>query len=100
MDLDPVLLAQLQFAFSISFHILFPAFTIGLAAWIVVLEALWLTSGSAVHGHLSRAGQNLRHVVRRGRGIRHGHIIPVRHCFPCDAPAGGQDGVRMMRWVP
>ncbi|MGH6901703.1 MAG: cytochrome ubiquinol oxidase subunit I, partial [Geminicoccaceae bacterium] len=53
MDLDPVLLARLQFAFSISFHILFPAFTIGLAAWIVVLEAAWL-AGSERHGELSR----------------------------------------------
>ena len=31
MELDPVLLSRLQFAFTISFHILFPAFTIGLA---------------------------------------------------------------------
>jgi cytochrome d ubiquinol oxidase subunit I len=32
MDLDPVLLARLQFAFTIGFHIIFPSFTIGLAA--------------------------------------------------------------------
>ena len=42
MDLDALLLSRLQFAFTISFHILFPAFTIGLAAYLAVLEGLWL----------------------------------------------------------
>ena len=37
MDLDPVLLARLQFAFTITFHIIFPAFTIGLSAYIATL---------------------------------------------------------------
>lgn len=32
MDLDPLLLSRIQFAFVIAFHIIFPAFTIGLAA--------------------------------------------------------------------
>lgn len=39
MVLDPVLLSRIQFAFVVSFHIIFPAFTIGLAAWLTVLEA-------------------------------------------------------------
>ena len=42
MDLDPVLLARLQFAFTITFHIIFPAFTIGLSAYIATLGVLWL----------------------------------------------------------
>ncbi|MGE0081996.1 MAG: cytochrome ubiquinol oxidase subunit I, partial [Thiohalomonadaceae bacterium] len=42
MELDPLLLSRIQFGFVVSFHILFPAFTIGLASFIVVLEALWL----------------------------------------------------------
>src|SRR5437667_5414790 len=42
---DPVLLARWQFAFTISFHIVFPAFTIGLASYLAVLEALWLATG-------------------------------------------------------
>ena len=45
MDMDPVLLARLQFAFTISFHIIFPSFTIGLASYLAVLEALWLKTG-------------------------------------------------------
>ena len=35
----------LQFAFTVSFHIIFPSFTIGLAAWLTVLEALHLATG-------------------------------------------------------
>ena len=35
-------LARFQFAFVVSFHIIFPAFTIGLASYLAVLEGLWL----------------------------------------------------------
>ena len=45
MDLDPVFLSRLQFAFVISFHIIFPSFSIGLAAWLTLLEALYLRTG-------------------------------------------------------
>src|SRR5579863_6961165 len=45
MDLTALLLSRLQFAFTISFHIIFPSFTIGLAAWLTVLEALHLVTG-------------------------------------------------------
>ena len=41
-SLDAVLLARIQFAFTVSFHFLFPAFTIGLASYLAVLNALWL----------------------------------------------------------
>src|SRR5689334_25184426 len=46
--LDPVVLARAQFAFTVSFHIIFPAFTIGLASYLAVLEALWLWTGRDV----------------------------------------------------
>lgn len=45
MDFDPVLLARLQFAFTIIFHIIFPTFTIGLSAYIATLGGLWLRTG-------------------------------------------------------
>ena len=51
MDLDPVLLARWQFAFTISFHIIFPSFTIGLSAYIATLEVLWGWTG---HDRYSR----------------------------------------------
>ena len=49
MHLDPVLLSRIQFAFVISFHIIFPAFTIGLAAWLATLEGALLVTGDAVY---------------------------------------------------
>jgi cytochrome bd ubiquinol oxidase subunit I len=45
MDLDPVLLARLQFAFTITFHIIFPSFTIGLSAFIATLLVRWIATG-------------------------------------------------------
>jgi cytochrome d ubiquinol oxidase subunit I len=42
LELDAFHLARIQFAFTVSFHILFPAITIGLASYLVVLEGLWL----------------------------------------------------------
>src|ERR1700737_1347926 len=44
MDTTALILSRLQFAFTISFHIIFPAFSIGLAAWLTILEALHLTT--------------------------------------------------------
>ena len=46
---DAVLLARLQFAFTVSFHFIFPSFTIGLASYLAVLEALWLWTGRSVY---------------------------------------------------
>jgi cytochrome d ubiquinol oxidase subunit I len=45
-EFDPILLARIQFAFTISFHIVFPAFTIGLASFLAVLEWRWLATGN------------------------------------------------------
>ena len=44
MHLDAILLARLQFAFTIAWHIIFPSFTIGLASYLAVLEGLWLAT--------------------------------------------------------
>ncbi|WP_406857972.1 cytochrome ubiquinol oxidase subunit I [Alsobacter sp. KACC 23698] len=46
--LDALTLARAQFGFTISFHIVFPAFSIGLASYLAVLEALWLWTGREV----------------------------------------------------
>jgi cytochrome d ubiquinol oxidase subunit I len=51
MEFDPVLLARLQFAFTVTFHIIFPTFTIGLSAYIATLEVMWLRTGRD-HYHL------------------------------------------------
>ena len=49
---DAVVLARAQFAFTMSFHIIFPVFTIGLASYLAVLEALWLWTGRDVYINL------------------------------------------------
>jgi cytochrome bd ubiquinol oxidase subunit I len=46
VDLDPVLLAHLQFAFTIIVHINFPAFTIGLSAHIPILGPVRMRTGT------------------------------------------------------
>ena len=51
---DALLLARVQFAFTVAFHILFPAFTIGLASYLAVLEGLWLATGRDVYIRLFR----------------------------------------------
>jgi cytochrome d ubiquinol oxidase subunit I len=51
---DALILARAQFAFTVSFHFLFPAFTIGLASYLMVLEGLWLKTGKGVYGNLYR----------------------------------------------
>jgi cytochrome d ubiquinol oxidase subunit II len=59
MELTALLLFRLQWAFTISFHIIFPAFTIGLAAWLTLLEALhfvrWIWNASFAGGSLVAA---------------------------------------------
>jgi len=47
-DLDALLLARIQFAFTVSFHIVFPAFSIGLASYLAVLEGRWLWTGRSL----------------------------------------------------
>lgn len=42
MTIDTLLLSRIQFAFTISFHILFPAFSIGLSAFLAIMEGIWL----------------------------------------------------------
>ena len=49
MDSTALLFSRLQFGFTVSFHIIFPAFSIGLAAWLTVLEALHLRTGRPVY---------------------------------------------------
>jgi cytochrome d ubiquinol oxidase subunit I len=52
MDFDPVFLSRVQFAFVVSFHIVFPAFTIGLAAWLATIEGAHLATGRAIYRRL------------------------------------------------
>ncbi|RAR61491.1 MULTISPECIES: cytochrome ubiquinol oxidase subunit I [Halomonadaceae] len=46
MELDPLILSRLQFAFVVSFHAIFPVFTIGLASYIALLNGLFFANGN------------------------------------------------------
>src|SRR5215212_11087021 len=54
MEFDPVLIARLQFAFTITFHIIFPAFTIGLSAYIATLLVMWRVTDQERYHRLMR----------------------------------------------
>ena len=74
MDLDPLLLSRIQFAFVIAFHILFPAFTIGLAAYIALLEALWLVTRRSVYATLSSFWTSI-FAISFGMGVVSGIVM-------------------------
>jgi len=67
-------LARIQFAFTVSFHILFPAFTIGLASYLAVLEALWLRTGRDVYRDLYRFWVRI-FAVSFGMGVVSGVVM-------------------------
>ena len=54
MTLDTITLSRLQFAFTIGYHIIWPAYSIGLAGFIVLLNVLWLRTGKTVYRDLMR----------------------------------------------
>ncbi|MBA1154822.1 cytochrome ubiquinol oxidase subunit I [Microvirga mediterraneensis] len=54
MEFDALLLSRIQFAFTVAFHIIFPAFTIGLASWLAALEFNWLRTGDPLYRNLFR----------------------------------------------
>ena len=52
MNLDPLILSRIQFAFTVSFHIIFPSITIGLSIWLALLEGLHLSRGNSLYQRL------------------------------------------------
>jgi cytochrome d ubiquinol oxidase subunit I len=58
-SLDPLILARLQFAFTVSFHIIFPTISIGLALFLVIVEARWLATGDLVYRQIYRFWLNI-----------------------------------------
>ncbi len=74
MEIDPVLLARIQFAFVMAFHIIFPSFTIGLASWLVVLEARWLLTKEAKYKSLYQFWTNI-FAVAFGMGVVSGIVM-------------------------
>jgi len=74
MELDPTLLSRIQFAFVITFHILFPSFTIGLASFIAMLEGLWLFRKRQYYLYLSRFWTRI-FAISFGMGVVSGVVM-------------------------
>lgn len=74
LDLDPVLLSRIQFAFVVSFHIIFPAFTIGLASWLAVVEWRWLKTGNIVYRDIYKLWSKI-FAVAFGMGVVSGVVM-------------------------
>ena len=74
MDLDAVFLARMQFAFTVTFHIVFPVFTIGLASYLAVLEALWLKTGRELYMDLFKYWMKI-FAVAFGMGVVSGLVM-------------------------
>ena len=72
--LDPQILSRLQFAFVVSFHAIFPVFTIGLAAYIAFLEARWYGTGDPVFRQLAEFWTRIFAVVF-GMGVVSGIVM-------------------------
>lgn len=72
--LDPLTLARIQFAFTISFHIIFPAFTIGLASFLAVLEWRYLKTGDKNFGDLYKFWVKI-FAITFGMGVVSGVVL-------------------------
>jgi cytochrome bd ubiquinol oxidase subunit I len=75
MDLlDPLVLARIQFAFTVSFHIIFPAFSIGLASYLAVLNGLGLWTGRPVFTDLFNYWKKI-FAIAFGMGVVSGIVM-------------------------
>ena len=72
--LDATVLARIQFAFTIGFHIVFPSLTIGLASYLAVLEGMWLKTGDDVYIRLFEYWK-LIFAVMFGMGVVSGVVM-------------------------
>src|SRR5688500_3871027 len=77
MELDPVFLSRLQFAWVIAWHILLPAFTVGLASYIAVLEALYFATKREIYFRVSTFWTRI-FAVSFGMGVVSGIVLPFQ----------------------
>jgi len=74
MELDPLFLSRIQFAFVVSFHAIFPVFSIGLAAYIALLEGIYYRTENPVYLKLSKFWTKIFAVVF-GMGVVSGIVM-------------------------
>jgi cytochrome bd ubiquinol oxidase subunit I len=77
MPFDPVILSRLQFFWVVSFHILLPAFTVGLACYIATLEVLYLKTGNRTYFAISVFWTRI-FAVSFGLGVVSGIVMPFQ----------------------
>jgi cytochrome d ubiquinol oxidase subunit I len=77
MDLDPAFLSRIQFAWVIAWHILLPAFTVGLASFIALLEGLRLATGRNVYVRISTFWIKIFSIAF-GMGVVTGVVMPFQ----------------------
>jgi cytochrome d ubiquinol oxidase subunit I len=77
MALDPLLLSRLQWAWVIAWHILLPAFTVGLGSYIAVLEGLYFFTGREIWFRISGFWIKI-FAVSFGMGVVSGIIMPFQ----------------------
>ncbi|HEV8036304.1 cytochrome ubiquinol oxidase subunit I [Yoonia sp.] len=71
---DAIELARIQFAFTVSFHIIFPAFSIGLASYLAVLNGLHLWTGKDIYLRLFNYWKTI-FAVAFGMGVVSGIVM-------------------------
>jgi cytochrome d ubiquinol oxidase subunit I len=77
MSLDPLFLSRLQFVWVVAWHILLPAFTVGLASYIAVLEGLHFVTGREIYFRLSTFWTKI-FAVSFGMGVVSGIVMPFQ----------------------
>src|SRR5215510_375362 len=77
MDLDPLLLSRLQFAWLIAWHILLPAFTVGLASYIAFLEGLYFATRREIYFRISVMWTKV-FAISFGMGVVSGVVMPFQ----------------------
>lgn len=75
--LDPLILSRLQFAWVIAFHILLPAFTVGLASYIAVLEGIYLFTKKEIYFRISGFWIKI-FAISFGMGVVSGIVMPFQ----------------------
>jgi cytochrome d ubiquinol oxidase subunit I len=77
MELDALLLSRVQFVWVVVLHVLLPAFTLGLATYIAVLEGLYLWTGNQVYIRLSKYWLHI-FAVTFALGVVSGIVMPFQ----------------------
>jgi cytochrome bd ubiquinol oxidase subunit I len=77
MTLDPLLLSRLQFFWVIAFHIILPAFTVGIASYIALLEGIYFASGREIYLRISAFWTRI-FAIAFGMGVVSGVVMPFQ----------------------